>query len=267
MNAIITQAEKWIADRPYLEEVGGLYLAIYSAMENLPESDAETDFGKIKKCLEKGIPALKCEDANFPDFQNAALCFKALSGLYKNDNLPESFRKECREIAEKAPSFPLDAVKKAISGEEISPLVSFFAWTAIGKSLEPYRGKLEEVQKTWLEGTCPTCAGEPVMSVLKRTKRGRERFLVCGRCHTEWGYKRIGCPYCGNAEPEKLSVIEAQGEKDVRIDACLECGSYIKTYTDKGGNFAGREDWASLHIDLLCKDAGYKKRGGLLEAE
>lgn len=120
-------------------------------------------------------------------------------------------------------------------------------------------------EKNWKKTVCPVCGSHPVMSLLKRTKRGRERFLHCDHCGTNWGTKRIGCPYCDNIDQKTLSVKDTEDEPDIRLDLCHKCNKYIKTYIGTDKESAGISDWASIHLDLLMKDSGFKKKAGLIK--
>lgn len=283
MNDLINESKKWISERPFLDQIGGLYLAIYEILGELERPPTgNPDLSSIKEVTKKGEPAIKVGVFKFLDFDYLGQVFKALTNLSENENLPLKFREECRilsEFLEKEPQIAAEIVKNTVwedandgkplvIDEKVSaPLVNFFAWVSFRHGLKPYLKSLEEVEKGWIHGDCPTCGEKPVMGFLKRTGRGRERFLSCCHCGTSWSYKRVGCPYCGNSDPKTLGVIDVEEEGDIRIDVCNNCDSYIKTYVDKGKTGAAYEDWASVHIDMLFKDKKYKKHGNLLIAE
>ncbi len=97
------------------------------------------------------------------------------------------------------------------------------------------------------------------MAQLVRTRRGRERELVCSCCKMRWSYQRIGCPYCGNDDQKALKIIEFAELPDLRLDTCEKCKGYIKTYTDKGNEQITLADWSTLHLDFIGKEQGYKR--------
>jgi FdhE protein len=102
------------------------------------------------------------------------------------------------------------------------------------------------------------------MAVLRKGVRGRAKFLVCGTCRTEWGINRVECPYCDNDKQENIRIIEFDAEKDLRIDTCDACKSYIKTYTGNSLDDIAMRDFASIHIDIASQKTGFNKVGLLL---
>lgn len=113
------------------------------------------------------------------------------------------------------------------------------------------------------DAVCPTCDSSASLAVLTETEDGRQRYLACTCCHTTWPYKRVGCPYCGDESPQ--TVLEVEGEQDVRIDLCDDCQSYVKTYTgDAGGLPRFLADWPTLHLDAIAGERGYRRLGATL---
>ena len=115
------------------------------------------------------------------------------------------------------------------------------------------------------ENFCPVCGRRPVIADLRKYREGRTRDLVCGGCGTRWLYARVGCVYCGNTNLEKMHTLEPEHDSAMRLDICDVCDSYIKTYR---GPVDGspedaiyRQDWASVHLDLLAEEKGLHKKG------
>ena len=106
---------------------------------------------------------------------------------------------------------------------------------------------------------CPTCGATAALAVLVEETGGRRRILVCPCCHTKWNFKRVGCPYCGDESPQ--SILEVEGDKDHRIDACNQCRGYIKTFTGSGDMSLFLADWPTLHLDMLARERGYERLG------
>ena len=68
-----------------------------------------------------------------------------------------------------------------------------------------------------------------------------------------------------NIDQKKMSIKDSQDEPDMRIDLCHKCNSYIKTYVGESEKSAGKEGWASIHLDLLMKDSGFSPKGCLVK--
>ena len=79
---------------------------------------------------------------------------------------------------------------------------------------------------TWYRGYCPICGGEPDMASLAKTSG--QRKLLCSRCDTEWVYRRLGCPFCGNDEPKELAFFPSD-DNVYRLAVCERCHRYLKT--------------------------------------
>mgnify|MGYP000972823149 FL=1 len=115
------------------------------------------------------------------------------------------------------------------------------------------------------ENYCPVCGRRPVLAELRKYREGRTRDLICGGCGTRWLYARVGCVYCGNTNLEKMHTLEPTDSDLMRLDICDVCDSYIKTYRGPAnGSDADaiyRQDWASVHLDLLAEEKGLHKKG------
>lgn len=112
----------------------------------------------------------------------------------------------------------------------------------------------------WGRGSCPVCGGEPDMAALE--PGGGERRLLCGRCDAEWGFQRIGCPFCGLDDPEGLTYHAAGAW---RLYVCAGCQRYLKTVDrrERAGACLPVERIASEALDWSARQAGY--RGGSAE--
>ncbi len=116
-----------------------------------------------------------------------------------------------------------------------------------------------------LTETCPICGGAPLMARL-RPSDGK-RVFGCSLCGTEWVFKRLQCPCCGNEDAEKLGFFFADGDTAYRVDKCDECRRYIKT-SDERKNAEGEAkslallDAATLYLDILAEKEGYQSLQG-----
>src|SRR5437588_939572 len=66
---------------------------------------------------------------------------------------------------------------------------------------------------------CPRCSGRPQVGVLRQQGDGARRSLICALCATEWPYRRIVCPACGEESVDKLPVYVAEQLGHVRVEA------------------------------------------------
>ena len=130
---------------------------------------------------------------------------------------------------------------------------------------EPEAWDADPDRPQFRQNYCPVCGRRPVLADLHKFRDGRARHLICGGCGTQWLYARVGCVYCGNADLEKMRTLEPENDDRIRLDICDACDSYIKTHRGpaEGGDddYIYRQDWASVHLDLLAEEKGLHKKG------
>ncbi|MBE8950632.1 MAG: formate dehydrogenase accessory protein FdhE [Quinella sp. 3Q1] len=152
------------------------------------------------------------------------------------------------------------SAKKICAAHELNETLTRKTFWATVDKLIPADLKLWE-RDDWQENYCPICGRRPVMAQLKKFNDGRERRLLCGGCRTLWSWRRVGCPYCGNENLERIHILEL--DKKMRLDVCDECRAYLKTYTDEDEENIYLRDWATLHLDLLAEEKTLHKCGAV----
>jgi FdhE protein len=108
---------------------------------------------------------------------------------------------------------------------------------------------------------CPFCGGKPVAGVLRGEGDGAKRSLICVLCATEWQYRRIVCPKCGEQDKDKLPVFTAAEIDYVRVDACDVCMTYIKSVdlTRNGHAIPEVDELATVALNIWADEHGYTK--------
>ena len=138
---------------------------------------------------------------------------------------------------------------------------SFLIHNSIRPSIEAAAEKLlnELNTETWTKGYCPVCGSLPHLSLLK--EEVGKRFLLCSYCGYQWQTDRILCPFCNNKDQESLHYFTAEGEENYRIGLCDKCHQYIKTIDLRtiGEIDPSLEDLATLHLDVIASQKGYKR--------
>jgi FdhE protein len=119
--------------------------------------------------------------------------------------------------------------------------------------------------ENWLKGDCPVCGSYPCIEKLRRDDG--KRILRCSFCGTEWPFKRIMCPFCGNEDHNSLRyffVEEDSSEKEgaFRVDVCDKCKNYIKTLDERKlpeslKPHLNLENLKTLYLDVLAQKDGY----------
>jgi formate dehydrogenase accessory protein FdhE len=127
----------------------------------------------------------------------------------------------------------------------------------------PLRSRVPQVASTAepFPARCPVCSGLPVVGTLRPEGQGARRALVCGRCLTEWPFRRVLCAWCAEQRFDQLPVYGTETLPHVRVEACNNCRHYIKTVdlTRNGLAVPIVDDLASVPLDLWARGQGYRR--------
>lgn len=143
-------------------------------------------------------------------------------------------------------------------------LFSFLLVQSFSPFLESYAEKLRQHinWSSWLRGYCPICGGEPLMARLE--KETGKKWLFCSLCRSEWRFRRLECPFCGNNDQESLRYFYLEGEEVYRVDVCDKCKRYTKTVDARKTESIRSlfvEDLATLPLDIVAEKEGFVSRG------
>lgn len=139
-------------------------------------------------------------------------------------------------------------------------LIGFFLEESLRPAMELTAERYASIisKSAWSEGYCPVCGKDPKIGALKE-EEGR-KFLFCNQCGTEWLFRRIKCPFCGNEEQKNLSYFTVNSDERYRVDVCDACKRYVKIVDLRSSNKDADldvEDIATLHLDMLANEEGY----------
>lgn len=109
--------------------------------------------------------------------------------------------------------------------------------------------------------TCPFCNARPVAVVLRGEGDGAKRWLLCSICSTEWPFRRVVCPNCGERDKDKLPIYTASGLDHVRVEACDNCKTYVKSIdlTKDGLAVPVVDELATVALNIWADERGYAK--------
>lgn len=109
--------------------------------------------------------------------------------------------------------------------------------------------------------TCPFCNARPVAGVLRGEGDGAKRWLLCSLCSTEWPFRRVLCPACGEENKDKLPIYTAAEFDAVRLDACDTCQTYLKSIdlTKDGHAVPVVDEIATVALNIWAEEHGYSK--------
>lgn len=151
----------------------------------------------------------------------------------------------------------LDYIGGKADREEIQ---GFFARACV----EPYAEHLAsqiEARSSQTTASCPACAGKPMLAVLRPEGDGAKRSLVCSFCLTEWEFRRLLCPSCGEDKELNLPVFTSEGLPYIRVESCDICRHYILAVdlTKNGLAVPLVDQIAAAPLDLWAAEKGYTK--------
>jgi FdhE protein len=113
------------------------------------------------------------------------------------------------------------------------------------------------------DGACPSCGGPPATSMIVGWHGAHgARYCACALCGTLWNYVRIKCTLCGATKGIGYQEI-AGGSGTVKAETCESCRAYVKILQQQKDPAVDclADDVASLGLDLLMQDAGYRRGG------
>lgn len=163
------------------------------------------------------------------------------------------------DLAVSAPSDIEKLLLDCWAGERLeSEPAKFYARTL----LQPFAEALASRGSPDTQSTatrCPFCSALPVAGVLRGEGDGAKRSLLCSLCATEWQYRRVVCPNCGEENKDRLPVYLAEGIDYVRVDACDVCRTYIKSVdlTKNGHAVPVVDELATVTLTLWAEENGY----------
>ena len=148
--------------------------------------------------------------------------------------------------------------------EEAENLASeylFFAKALLQPYAELLAQKAARGQETSGGSLCPFCGSKPQVAVLRPEGDGGKRSLVCSLCSSEWTFRRLVCPNCGEEHKDKLPVFVADEFDYVRVDACDTCHAYLKSIdmTKNGRAVPMVDELATVSLNLWAQEKNYHK--------
>ena len=144
---------------------------------------------------------------------------------------------------------------------EIAPTEMLISWMFMQPYAEFLAERVGEIPADTTPSRCPLCSGKPLVGVLRPEGKGGKRSLICALCATEWIYRRILCPGCGEGDVHKLPIYTAEEFKHVRVEACDSCRSYIKTVdlTMEGRAIPVVDELMTIPLNLWAAEHNYSK--------
>ncbi|HVX98740.1 MAG TPA: formate dehydrogenase accessory protein FdhE [Pseudorhodoplanes sp.] len=246
---------------PYLNFLGGLAEAQHAAQDGLPLPDLPAEDAR-ERARQFGMPPLdRGRFVSEPAFETT---IERLLGLAGDIEMPVAAR-DALEAVRRADAQRRDEMVRAVLADAI-PVESLAHHVFVAAALQVHFSRIAarlDARKLVPvgDGVCPCCGGAPVCSVIVGWQQApNTRFCVCSLCETWWHYVRIRCVACGTTKGIGYKEISERGD-NVQAETCEECHSYVKIlHQHKNPHLEPvADDVATLGLDLLVKEAGYRR--------
>ena len=263
----IRRAEHLAAEQPFAAEILGFYIHTARFQEGLNQAaERSSDDSSV------GVPP-SVRRASRPGQQEAGVTTPLESSgplarfpqflMLVEERAPALLAQVARDLRSAPPSAWSDMLNACWSTTHETPSrpEEFLAFAF----LQPYAEYARSHARLQLEGythpLCPFCNRKPALAILRPQGDGGRRNLLCGFCLSEWEFRRIVCPGCGQEDHAKLPVYTAETFPYIRVECCDACQTYIKSIdlTKNGLAEPLVDELASVPLDLWAQERGYAK--------
>jgi hypothetical protein len=182
------------------------------------------------------------------------------------DRLPPLVEAWFESAPGQARSAPGGDTRKAAVRKAVVQTRSAMLDTVLMQATRPFLSRMADVVAQrcdlsgWRAPYCPCCGGEPDLAFITPAA---DRRLVCERCHTQWTFDPLACPFCSNDDRARITSF-ASRDGQYRIYACDVCRRYLKAFD---GRRASRpvlpivDSVATLPLDAAAVQKGYVRSG------
>ena len=174
---------------------------------------------------------------------------------------PKPMAKLSQELCARGQDFWSDLLNNTWTTRSASDAQGLLALAFLQPYAELLRSREAPSLHQYTSALCPFCNRRPGFAVLRQKGEGAARSLVCFFCLTEWEFRRLVCPACGEENDKKLPIFTAGDFDYIRVECCDSCKTYIKSIdlTKNGHSEPLVDELASVPLDLWTQERGYAK--------
>jgi len=247
----------------YLRFLAGLSQAQHRSLDDLPEPDRPSPEA-LALARQHAMPPLDRARSLADPAYDAAL--NRILSLCETIDMPDAARMALSRLADADIATRIATARAALADAPETETLGEHVFVAAALQVHFTRlaAGLDAARLAPIgDGVCPVCGGPPVSSMVVGWLGAHgTRFCACGLCGTLWNYVRIKCTVCGSAEGIAYQEVEG-GPGTVKAETCDSCRSYVKILQQHKDPALDpvADDVASLAIDLLVREAGYRRGG------
>ena len=244
----IRRAEHLAAQHPFAAEILGFYVHTARFQEGL--------YQRLERVSEKTSIS-----PSGPDFTELLASFPKFLSLVEG-KAPARLARVAHDLSSSNPNSWPDLFTECWTHTDAPTDPQEFLVLAF---FQPYAEFARSRASLQLEGytslLCPFCNRKPAAGILRQQGDGGRRSLLCGVCLTEWEFRRVVCPGCGQEDHAKLPVYTAAELPYIRVECCDDCKTYIKCVdlTKNGLAEPLVDELASVPLNLWAQEHGYAK--------
>jgi FdhE protein len=261
----IRRAEHLAAKHPFAAEILGFYVHVARFQEGVFQRTERGGAGVPPAVLSKEQWASR----PFPGQQDAGATKSQIATSFPQflivveEHGTALLAQVARELRAAAPDVWSDLLSSCWSATAEPPSCpeEFLAFAFLQPYAEFARSRAQLHLEGYTHPLCPFCNRKPALAILRPQGDGGRRSLLCGFCLTEWEFRRIVCPACGQEDHAKLPVYTAEAFPYIRVECCDTCQTYVKSIdmTKNGLAEPMVDELASIPLNLWSQERGYSK--------
>ena len=247
----IARAGKLAREYPFAAEILNFYANVAGFQKSLYQ-DAATEVAPLVK-----------EPGTLHDQLNLQLALQHLPALFSlvEKHGPPGLAAVARDLRQQDQHKWREMLNADITGECSEP-AQFFPRACLQPLAEYIASNTDPASFSAYTGPCcPLCISRPQLAVLRPEGDGAKRSLICSFCLTEWNFRRVVCPACGEQDKDKLPRYSAPEFPHIRLEACDHCKMYLKSVDLSVNGLAVPivDEIAAAPLDLWAGEHGYSK--------
>jgi FdhE protein len=245
----------------YLTFLAGVSEAQHVIQDGLPAIDAPSR-DTLERAHDQGMPPLDRGRFNADPAYDATLA--RLLAAADDVAMPEAARAALERTRRADAAVQADMASAVLS--DAVPVEALAEHVFIAAALQVHFARLAAALDGDRlvpvgDGACPSCGGAPVSSLIVGWNGAHgTRFCACSLCGTLWNYVRIKCTVCGSTGGIGYEEVDG-GPGTIKAETCNACHTYVKVlhqHKDPALDPVA-DDVASLALDLLVREAGYRR--------
>jgi formate dehydrogenase accessory protein FdhE len=250
-----------LGEIPHAEEILDFYVGLTEAQERVAHSVPAVDWLELVRGSEGDVPWFQVREIPLDELADSFRDFLSEIEMIGT----ETIKTGAQHLLARDDLHRLEPLRAALDawGEEGDEHdFRFYARAFLEAVVTSIAQAAPGPPANWTGNVCFACGGSPQVAVIRDLPDAvGGRSLTCSMCATEWPFRRLTCPHCGETDSDKLPVHTAESIAHVRVDACTTCSRYITTVDlrKRGDAIPLVDALATVELDLWAREQGLTK--------